>query len=221
MKTKPLFVVVDGIDGGGKGTQISLLSSWFANNGYKVRCSREPGGTDIGTLIRQILAQFSDNPALSSVTELLLLIADRFQHIKSVILPFFESAGPNDVLILDRFFFSTWAYQMCGSNLKNDQVCREFYKTHFLKLQELDLEPDLYIIFDLDPVIAQKRLDSRPGEKMGYDNKPLDYKQRVREGFLELAHHNLMRSVVIDASKTAEQIHEIVIKAVSARILLH
>jgi dTMP kinase len=186
-----LFITFEGGDGVGKTTQAALLDEWLAARGRTVVRTREPGGTEVGVLIRDIVLHHRGEVAARA--EALLYAADRAHHVETVVKPALERG---EVVIQDRYLDSSVAYQGAGRVLGRDEV-RE------LSLWATGgLLPDLTVLLDLDHDAARDRLDA--------DDKPFDrleseqaaFHSRVRQEFLALAAAEPERFLVLDASRS-------------------
>lgn len=190
-----LFITLEGGDGVGKTTQAALLDQWLTDAGRTVVRTREPGGTEVGVLIRDIVLHHRGEVAPRA--EALLYAADRAHHIETVVRP---ALARGEVVIQDRYLDSSVAYQGAGRVLGRDEV-RELS----LWATE-DLLPDLTVLLDLDPAAARARLDA--------DDKPFDrleaeresFHARVREEFLALAAAEPERFLVLDAARPAAEL---------------
>src|SRR3989337_4603595 len=149
MKKKNLFIVFEGLEGSGKSTQAGLLASRLLEEGFDIKATREPGGTRIGELIRQITHN-KDNVDLTSVTESYLMAASRAQHVRDIIRPALEQGM---VVLCDRFLDSSLAYQGYGRGLGEDEI------TVINKLAIDDVFPDLTIFLDVAPELGFQRRD--------------------------------------------------------------
>ena len=190
------LITFEGIDGSGKTTQINLLEKKFIEAGYSFIILREPGGTDLSEKIRKILLD-RNNMQLSSITESLLFVAARSQLMSEKILPALKK---DQLVICDRFMDSTVAYQGYG---------RELDKKIINQLNEFatnTLIPDLTFIFDVDPLEAKNRLKDKDNDRM--ESLDLDFYNKVRNGYLEIAKFNQQRCNLINCSnKTIMDIH--------------
>ena len=185
-----LFVTFEGGDGVGKTTQAALLEEWLVARGRTVVRTREPGGTEVGVLIRDIVLHHRGEVAPRA--EALLYAADRAHHIGTVVRPALERG---EVVIQDRYLDSSVAYQGAGRVLGRDEVrdLSLWATGHLL--------PDLTVLLDLDHSLARDRLDA--------DDKPFDrleseesaFHDSVREEFLALADAEPDRFLVVDASR--------------------
>jgi len=202
------FITFEGIEGSGKTTQIQMLSNWLEERGVEHLLTREPGGTPIGDKIRRIVL----DPAHGGITascELLLYTAARAQHIEQVIRPALEDGR---LVLCDRFKDATIAYQGFGRGLPLDLV---------LGLHEFDvlsLKPDLTLLFDIDARLALGRARQRDTAKASDQNRfeleGVDFHQRVRTGYLEIAGSEPDRFLVIDARGSVAEVHQRVVSEV-------
>nr|WP_194717135.1 dTMP kinase [Microbacterium sp. CFBP 13617] len=202
-----LFVTFEGGDGAGKTTQASLLEQWVRSDGRDVVRTREPGGTEVGVRIRDIVLHHRGH--INARAEALLYAADRAHHVETVVQP---AIARGDVVIQDRYLDSSVAYQGAGRVLDADDV-------RALSLWATDgLLPDLTVLLDLDPTAARARLDA--------DDKPFDrleaekneFHARVRDGFLALARREPERFLVLDATEAPDVLAARVRDAVTTRL---
>jgi dTMP kinase len=200
-----VWITFEGGDGSGKSTQASLLAKWLTSKGRTVLQTREPGGSDVGNKIRDIVLHHRGDIAPRS--EALLYAADRAHHIATVVRPALERG---EIVLQDRYLDSSVAYQGAGRVLAPDEV-RELS----LWATEGAL-PRLTILLDLDPQAARARLDSddKPFDRL--EAEKLEFHERVRSAFLDLADADPERFFVLDATAPvadlAEQIRERVAK---------
>ncbi|MGP3534754.1 dTMP kinase [Microbacterium sp. RD1] len=190
-----VFVTFEGGDGVGKTTQARLLEEWLSGRGRTVVRTREPGGTEVGDLIRDIVLHHRGEVAPRA--EALLYAADRAHHIATLVRPALERG---DVVIQDRYLDSSVAYQGAGRVLDGGQV-RE------LSLWAAEgLLPDLTVLLDLDPAAARARLDAddKPFDRLEAERD--DFHARVRAGFLALAEAEPGRFLVLDAAQPVDDI---------------
>jgi len=200
-----LFVVLEGPDGSGKSTVANELASRLAAEGESIVLTREPGGTEMGQAIRQIL--LDRDIERDPVTELLLMCADRAEHVRSVIGPALERGA---CVISDRYAGSTRAYQGAGSGLNPDLV------EQCIHIATDGLEPDLTVLLDIETDIGQIRRQQRPSAQNDIDRRSVEFHERVREGFLEQARLHTERWVVLDASGPVDRVVADVFRAVRA-----
>ena len=205
------FVTFEGIEGSGKTTQIQLLSTYLEERGVDHVLTREPGGTTIGDQVRRLVL----DPAvpMGPTCELLLYAAARAQHLDQVIRP---ALAEGRLVLCDRFTDATLAYQGYGRGLPLDLI----EKLH--ALEALALVPDLTLLFDLDPAAALERARrrdiSKTVDETRFEALGLEFHQRVRSGYLELARRDPGRFVSIDARGAAAEVQARVQAAV-ARVL--
>jgi dTMP kinase len=202
-----LFVTFEGGDGAGKTTQASLLDDWLRDRGRDVVRTREPGGTDVGVRIREIVLHHRGH--IDPRAEALLYAADRAHHVETVVRP---AIARGDVVIQDRYLDSSVAYQGAGRVLDADDV-------RALSLWATDgLLPDLTVLLDLDPAAARRRLDAddKPFDRLEAEKE--DFHTRVRTAFLTLAAAEPERFLVLDATQPAEALAQRVRDAVAARL---
>ena len=202
-----LFVTFEGGDGVGKSTQAALLEDWLRAQGRDVVRTREPGGTDVGQRVREIVLHHRGH--IDARAEALLYAADRAHHVATVVRP---AIARGDVVIQDRYLDSSVAYQGAGRVLDPQQV-------RDLSLWAVDgLLPDVTILLDLDETSARRRLDA--------DDKPFDrleaeqaeFHARVRAAFLTLADAEPARFLVVDASLPVDEIAALVRARVADRL---
>lgn len=173
------FIVFEGGEGTGKTTQIQLLEQKLKQNGFNVLLTREPGGTNcpIGEKIRQLLKD-PENRDMCPETELFLFLASRAQHVQRVIVPHLQRG---DIVISDRFFGSTLAYQHFGRGLFNLEEVKKINN-----FATGGLEPDLTILLDIDPKTGLDRIKENI-KKDRLDSENLEFHKKVRSGYLSLA----------------------------------
>jgi dTMP kinase len=186
------FITFEGGEGTGKSTQLELLDEWLRTLGHSTLLTREPGGTELADAVRAILL----NPDLEpdGLTEIFLLEAARRDHVERVIRPTLEEGT---IVLCDRFTDSSLVYQGVVRGLGWEKV------ETLNRLATGGLEPDLTLVFDMDPEQALARAQSRNSKatirESRLDDEPADFHRRVREGFLELARREPDRVRVIDA----------------------
>ncbi len=191
-----IFITFEGIDGSGKSTQLQKLSAYLTTHGLSHLITREPGGTAIGTQIRQVVLD-NDNVRLAATTELLLYAADRAQHVEEVLRP---ALTAQQVVLCDRYTDATLAYQGYGRGLSLALL------EGLNQVATTGLTPDITLLFDLDVESAQTRLMTKTGTKADrLDTETKDFHLRVREGYLALATRFATRFKVIDATLPLEE----------------
>lgn len=192
----------EGIEGCGKSTQIKVLSEWLKDRRIKHHLTREPGGTAVGLEIRKILLS-NQTESLSPISESLLYLADRFQHIEEVIRPHLEAG---DLVLSDRYHDSTLAYQGYARGISME-LLQEVWRR-----SGIAIDPDLTILLDLDPQVGLQRslekLRAQNLDESRFEQESLEFHLRVREGFLELSKLHPERYFVVDASGSITEIHQ-------------
>jgi len=189
-----MFITLEGPDGSGKTQQIHLLSEFLKSKDYKVFFSREPGGTEIGDKIRDILMDLH-NTEMHPRTETLLFCASRAQIVEEVIRPKLKEGY---IVILDRYADSTIAYQGYGHGNDLDLIRK------LLEFATGGLKPDLTILLDLDPEVGLKRRKKGGGEWNRLDAYQLELHKRVRAGYLEMAAQEPQRWRIVSADQPIE-----------------
>lgn len=197
------FLAFEGLDGSGKSSLMSQLQSYLETNNKKYIKTREPGGTQVGDQLRQIILSKSEE-APTPRTELLLYEASRSQHVDLVIRP---ALNRKEWVLCDRFSASSVAFQAGGRKISEEQV-------HWLNTFATDsLKPDLNILLDLTVVESQQRRQKRAKEmneaEDRIESEEEAFHQRVREGFLKQADQNPKEWLVLDASKSPEALFKI------------
>ena len=195
-----VFITFEGGEGVGKSTQIKNVLRYLEEREYKCLVTREPGGTEIGGQIRKILKSVNSEKLVSKA-ELMLFLADRVQHIEWVIGPALERG---DVVLCDRYFDSTFAYQGTARNLKVD--LRELHQMFEVPI------PDLTFLLDLPPSLGLSRAWSqinsggRDRTQVRFEEEQLSFHEDLRRGYLHLATKEPNRFCVIDAKFTEENV---------------
>ncbi len=207
-----MFITFEGPEGGGKSTQARLLAERLRAAGYPVTLTREPGGTPAGKAMRAIW----DDPAYSNlmpITDLLLICADRAQHVGELIRPALERG---EIVISDRYADSTRAYQGYGSGL--DFATLET----LLQIATGGLAPDLTLLLDIPAAEGLARRHSASTSGSGQldrlDQRSLEYHERVQAGYLKLAAQEPQRWVTFDARQDAQTLAERIWQSVQARL---
>jgi len=192
-----LFITLEGGDGSGKSTQARLLTEWLEGQGRSVLRTREPGGTDVGVEIREIVLHHRGE--IAPRAEALLYAADRAHHIATKVRPALAAA---DIVIQDRYLDSSVAYQGAGRVLERGEV-------RDLSLWAAEgLLPDLTILLDLDETLARGRLDADNKRFDRLEAEKNEFHARVRAAFLELAAAEPARFLVVDATAPVDTIAE-------------
>jgi dTMP kinase len=203
-----MFITLEGPEGSGKSSHITPLADALRQAGYQVVVTREPGGTPIGNEIRNTLLNLK-NTAMHPTTEILLFQASRAQHVYELILPAIKAGK---VVLCDRFADSTMAYQGYGHQTDLNELAQ------IIHFATGGLQPDLTLLLDVDIEIGLKRRSSDQESWNRLDAKEKAFHQRVRSGYLEMAHIQPDRWVVVDASQPLEQVQQTLIQQVLDRL---
>jgi len=199
-----MFITLEGIEGSGKTTQIVRLAGYLKKRRLPVTVTREPGGTAIGRQIRAIVLD-PRHKDLAASAELLLYMADRAQHLETVVKPALDEGH---AVVCDRYVDATIAYQGAARGLDADLI-RQLHAMLFG-----GLKPDLTLLMDLDPEIGLSRawsqLDSgaRPRGEGRFEEEALAFHRRVRAGYRELARREPARFRVVDAARDENAVWE-------------
>lgn len=199
--TQGLFITFEGPDGCGKTTQMKLLAEYFTKNGKEVVLTREPGGKGLGEKVREILLNYDGE--VSDRCESFLFLADRAQNIDIIVNP---AVKAGKIVLCDRHIDSTVAYQGYGRGLDIERI------NMLNNLATNGKKPDLTFVFDVDVETSMKRVGK---EKDRMESAGIDFHNRVRQGYLELAKQEPNRIKVIDATKSIEEIHKKVVSLIA------
>ncbi len=197
---KSLFITFEGIDGSGKSTQLNKIAEFLKEKNINYIITRDPGGTDLGSKLRNILLNYEGK--IYPLCELFLYLADRAQHVDEKIIPALNSGT---VVLCDRYIDSTLAYQGYARGLNIDELI------NLNNLATNKLWPDLTLIFDIDPDVSLKRVGDN---KDRLESESINFHKKVREGYLELAKQHPNRIKVINANQPIEDIYKAVIQIV-------
>jgi dTMP kinase len=202
-----LFITFEGGDGSGKSTQVSLLSRWLTEQGYTTLETREPGGTEVGVELRNIILHRKG--FLAPRAEALLYAADRAHHVFTVVRPALEAGT---IVVQDRYLDSSVAYQGAGRVLEENEV-----RDVSLWATE-NLLPDLTIVLDAPAATLRARIQ---GDNRVYDRLEAEgdeFHERVREAYRRFAAHDPDRLHILDATLPVEDIHQLVTSLVAKRL---
>lgn len=199
---KAPFIVIDGLDGCGKGTQIRLLDERVRREGRFCAFTREPGGTILSEAIRDLFKSELGSDA-SALTQLLMVCASRRESLEKAIWPLLEQNIP---VISDRCDSSAFAYQVTALNAPELEV--EFWRLRNLVFA--GILPTCYIFIDVPPGVARQRAvqDESRGELSHFDAKPLEFYERVYNGFRAFANHPSIKMIPVDGIRSRDEIHE-------------
>ncbi len=196
---RALFITFEGGEGAGKSTQTAMLAERLRQRAHQVIETREPGGSPDADAIRQLLVT-GETGRWSATSEILLNYAARESHLRQTILP---ALAAGKIVICDRFADSTRAYQ--GYAGAGDSALIEQLDVSIVA----DAQPDLTLVFDLDPQIGLERAGLRGGDDR-FERKGLEFHNRLRQGYLDIAATFSDRCRIVDASGTIEDIAEAV-----------
>jgi len=202
-----MFITLEGPEGSGKTFQLPKLADFIRQKGFDVLTTREPGGTAIGEQIRTVLHNL-ENKEMNPRTEILLFQASRAQLVEQVIRPHLDTGG---VVLSDRYADSTLAYQGYGHRIDIEPL------RVLVTFATGGLKPDLTLLLDVDVEIGLRRKELK-GEWNRLDAYNLDFHQRVRRGYLNLAQAEPERWVIIDASQEPGKVQEELRRMVGDRL---
>lgn len=205
------MIVIDGIDGSGKGVQSRKLLQAFVEAGEPAILTREPGGSPAAEDIRELLVK-GEPEKWDSMTELLLMYAARRSHLRDTVWPALESG---DWVISDRFADSSRAFQGIAGNLGLDKV----ENIHHIVVG--DFKPALVLILDIPESLALARARERGDKEDRFERKGAEYHARVRDAFLEIAARDKKQYVIVDADQNIDQVNRDIIEIVNTRFSLN
>lgn len=199
--TKGFFITFEGTEGCGKSTQVDLLRRQLGALGYRVRTLREPGGTSIGEEIRHTLKHSKNNAAMTPEAELLLMNASRAQLVREIIRP---ALAAGEIVLCDRFYDSTTAYQGYGRQLDLKMV------GEVVRMAVGDTKPDLTLLLTISLEISEQRRAARqatlPFLRDRMEEADRDFFARVARGYEAIAAAEPARVRVVDASRPVEDV---------------
>ena len=204
-----MFITLEGPEGSGKTTAVEAAVKRLNELGYQVVRTREPGGTPISEQIRNVILD-KGNTSMDGRTEALLYAAARRQHLVEKVWPAIKEGK---IVICDRYLDSSLAYQGGARGLGIDNILNiNLFATE-------NTWPDLTLLFDLDPQIGLERINKNANREVNrLDLEKIDFHNKVRNTFLELAKRYPERYVIIDASKTQEEVAKATMDAILSRI---
>jgi dTMP kinase len=218
LQTGPeMFITLEGIEGAGKSCQLPHIETFLRSKGHACITTREPGGTAIGGQIRSVLLNPS-NKGLVPAAELLLYVADRIQHIRTVIEPHLAA---NRTVLCDRFFDATLVYQGYARGLDKNLICQ----LHALVCD--NLQPDLTLLFDLEPETglarAWRQIDNgdRTGSESRFEQEAIQFHRKVRAGYRDLASKSPQRFRIIDAGRDIPAVTQAVQRELTTFLASH
>lgn len=202
----PLFIAFEGGEGSGKSSQIARLADTLRQEGHEVFATHEPGATSVGKAIRALLLE-TDEP-ITPRSEALLFAADRAHHVETEIRP---QLAAGRVVLCDRYLDSSIAYQGAGRTLPTAAVAR------LSEWATGGLRPDLTVLLDISPAEGLRRAEKRRGFDR-LEREQLEFHERVRQGFLQLARADPDRYLVLDATGELDRLAGTIATAVRARL---
>ena len=201
------FVTFEGVEGAGKSTLVKNLCDYLQKNHINFKCVREPGGSKVCEQIRNIV-KYSEEP-ISYQTELLLFSASRAQLVSNVILP---QLAKGKIVICDRFYDSSRVYQGYANGISDDVVMQ------ITSFATNGLVPTVTFVLDIEPTFAFNRKGGRDkGDRI--EAKDIKFHQKVRQGYLDIAQKE-SRFVVLDATKTEQELLDIVVEKLKRENIL-
>lgn len=203
-----MFITFEGLDFSGKSTQAKLLHEYLKNKKIKSILFREPGGTTISEKVREIILD-REHIEMTPLTEFMLFSASRSQLVSQVIKPHLKKGY---VVICDRYYDSSTAYQSYGGKMELKQV---------LEVNDIatgGLKPDMTILIDIGPKAAFARANQRGNAKDRMENKNLAFYTKVYKGFKDIANHNKKRFVVIKGTLTINEIHHTITQKINKKL---
>lgn len=208
------FITLEGGEGCGKSTQIKLLSEYLQNRGIDVILTKEPGSTDEGRVLRELLVT-GDKDKFDAISECLLYYADRRCNLTKVVWPALKEGK---WVISDRYADSTEAYQYYGYDKRVDfQTLQALYK-----IVAGDFKPDLTIILDIEPEIGMRRsyakAETMAVKELRFESRKLEFHHNLRKGFLDIAKREPQRCVVLNADTDIETLHKNIVKVIEDRL---
>jgi dTMP kinase len=203
------FITIEGPDGSGKSTILQMLFHYFQEQGYKVMATREPGGIRIAEEIRSIIHD-TENTMMDARTEALLYAAARRQHLAEKVMPALQDGY---IVLCDRFIDSSLAYQGYARGLGIERVFE------INRFATEDCMPHVTIYLDLEPSIGLQRIHKDAGREINrLDLEGIEFHERVRKGYLQLAERFKERITVVDADAPLEEVFENVKKVIEEKL---
>ncbi len=202
------FISFEGGEGSGKSTQLKLLAAAFERSGLPFIATREPGGVASAERIRSLLVS-GDGDAWNPLSETLLFQAARSEHISKKIAP---ALADGKTIICDRFVDSTIVYQGIGKGLGVE------YIKNLHRLVFGNFMPHLTIILDIDPNVGLRRAGERLSDETRFEGLSIEFHQKIREGFLQIAQDEKSRCAVLNAAQEPEKLHNDILQVISERL---
>ena len=208
------FITLEGGEGCGKSTQIELLAEYLRRKNIDVVLTKEPGSTEEGKILRQLLVT-GDKDKFDAISECLLYYADRRCNLNKVVWPALKDGK---WVISDRYADSTEAYQYYGYDKRVDfQTLQSLYK-----IVAGDFKPDLTLILDIDPETGMRRsyakAETMAVKELRFESRQMEFHHNLRRGFLEIAKREPQRCAVVNADADIETVHKRIIEIVEKRL---
>ena len=207
----PGLIVFEGVDGAGKGVQSRTLHESMLAAGYPVILTREPGGSQSAEVIRKLIVE-GDTDRWDAISELLLIYAARRSHLQETIFPNLEQGN---WVISDRFADSSRAFQGIAGGLGLDLV----EQIHEIVVGQF--KPLLTLVLDINPALSLQRAEQRGGTEDRFEQKGLQYQQKVREGFIQIVNASKKTHSLIDASQSIDNVQSSIKEIVTQRLGLN
>lgn len=208
----PRFITLEGGEGAGKSTQVKLLAAAFARAGLPVTTTREPGGSPGGEAIRGLVVSGAVD-AWDATTESLLFMTARYDHVTTRIAP---ALARGEWVLCDRFYDSTYVYQGIAKNVGTawlDQLYRQLFG---------NFAPDLTLLLDLPAETGLARAGARGNDaESRFERMGLEYHKTLRTAFLDRAKNEPQRFITVDATQSAETVHEKILATLNQRFGLN
>jgi len=201
------FITIEGVEGVGKTTNIEHLKEFLSENKIDFIVTREPGGTQLGEKLRDLLLAVSDE-SVDPTAELLLVFAARAQHVAKVIKP---ALAAGRWVLCDRFTDATFAYQGAGRGIDLDSI------SALQSLVHQELRPDLTLILDLDPAIGMQRAAKRASLDR-FEQEQVEFFERVRASYLRIARSEPSRCAVINADQPVADVKSELIQTLREKL---
>jgi dTMP kinase len=204
------FIVIEGGEGVGKSTNLEYIRETFEKAGLSVLCTREPGGTELGEHLRELMLD-KNAMAISANAELLLMFAARVQHLEQVIVPALKRG---QWVLCDRFTDATYAYQGAGRGQSKQDIA------HLEQMVQKELQPDVTILLDLDVDVALRRARQR-GKLDRFESEQVAFFKRVRRGYMDRVNEAPDRYQLIDAAQPLDDVQRDIAKALEKMLQAH
>lgn len=208
---KGLFITIEGMDGAGKTTHISFIAQLLNDAGLEVIVTREPGGTELGEALREILLHRLDKPVCGNA-ELMLMFAARMQHLEQVILPTIQSGK---CVLCDRFTDATYAYQGGGRGI--DQKRIESLEAWV----QNGLQPDLTLVFDVPVEVGSSRARNREDAPDRFEKEGAAFQESVRRVYCDRAGRFPDRIKLVDADHSIENVRKVLALHIKQLLVSH